>query len=146
MKKEKKSPKQVWPIVFLCLLKVILQVCTFYLAVDKNNIKSCNFDAAANLLIQQHEEVCMESLRDTVSGKDTSYHRCNHVWHVTVGSLFSLSMSISADQTRLSRYFPRVFCSKGISVPLNVAEIFNLPLAQIHRCLQSFITIYIPPN
>lgn len=57
---EKEIPKAVWPIVFLCLLKLILQDCPFYLAVDKNNKKSCNFDAAANFLIQQHEKVCME--------------------------------------------------------------------------------------
>lgn len=79
MTKEKIS-KAVWPIVFLCLMKVILQDCPFYFAVDKSNIKSSNFDAAANLLIQQHEEVCMESLQDYLaSGKDTSYHCCHHM-------------------------------------------------------------------
>lgn len=45
-------------------------------------------------------------------------------------------MFISADQMGLSRYFPGVFCSTGISGSLYVAEVFELPLAQIHRCLQ----------
>lgn len=50
-------------------------------------------------------------------------------------------MTISAGQAGVKCVFPwsflpSHFSSKVISVSLYVAEVFKLPLAQIHRCMQ----------